>query len=175
MTKMGVVRRSCSVLIDSWGHIGRYRAIFEFFRGPSVCPPHDHHTRTKRTQPEKKFNSGGTHARELDATVTALGSSALLLQVKVPELATGGLDDANLVGPRVVPIQERPSICRLKTTKLVSSDRIQCRIRQREFFQRTGSGGAGQEGQHSALSMSIEIAGNSTHVLQSVVRHCDCG
>lgn len=59
-----------------------------------------------------KFDSGVTHTGELDATVTALGSSTLLLEVKVPELATGGLDDAHLVGPRVVPIGEKSSIYR---------------------------------------------------------------
>lgn len=53
---------------------------------------------------------GSTHTGELDATVTALGSSALLLDVEVPELTAGGLDDADLVGPRVVPIDEIPSI-----------------------------------------------------------------
>ena len=51
----------------------------------------------------EKNSFGSTHTRELDATVTALGSSALLLDVEVPELAAGGLDDADLVGPRVVP------------------------------------------------------------------------
>lgn len=50
---------------------------------------------------------GITHTGELDATVTALGSSTLLLQVKVTELTAGGLDDANLVGPRVVPIERK--------------------------------------------------------------------
>ena len=48
---------------------------------------------------------GSTHTRELDTAVTALGSGTLLLQVKVTELTTGGLDDANLVGPRVVPVE----------------------------------------------------------------------
>ena len=47
---------------------------------------------------------GRTHAWELDAAVTAFGSSALLLDVKVTELAAGCLDDADLVGPRVVPV-----------------------------------------------------------------------
>lgn len=51
-----------------------------------------------------------THTRELDATVTTLGSGTLLLQVKVSQLTTGGLDDANLVGPRVVAIGRKPSI-----------------------------------------------------------------
>lgn len=44
----------------------------------------------------------GTHAGEFDATVTALGSGTLLLQVKVSQLAAGGLDHADLVGDRVV-------------------------------------------------------------------------
>ena len=47
---------------------------------------------------------GSTHTRELDTAVTALGSSTLLLQVKVTELAAGSLDNADLVGPRVVPV-----------------------------------------------------------------------
>jgi hypothetical protein len=51
---------------------------------------------------------GSTHAGELDATVTALGSSALLLDVEVTELAARSLDDADLVGPRVVPVEQKP-------------------------------------------------------------------
>lgn len=51
-----------------------------------------------------------THAWELDAAVTALGGSALLLNVEVPKLAAGGLDDADLVGPRVVPVDRNSSI-----------------------------------------------------------------
>lgn len=62
-------------------------------------------THTTRTTRKSKTLLGGTYTRELDATVTALGSSALLLDVEVPELAAGGLDDADLVGPRVVPVQ----------------------------------------------------------------------
>ena len=62
---------------------------------------------------------GSTHTGELDAAVTALGSSTLLLQVKVTELTAGGLDDANLVGPRVVPIErkEKPSMNRSRSGK----------------------------------------------------------
>lgn len=57
-------------------------------------------------------NSGdsGTHTGELDATVTALRSGTLLLDVLVSQLAAGGLDDANAVGPCVVPVCENPSI-----------------------------------------------------------------
>ena len=70
-----------------------------------------------RTKPHKNWKSlRSTHTGELDAAVTALGGSALLLDVQVPELTTRGLDDANLVGPRVVPMKrENPSICRSKT------------------------------------------------------------
>lgn len=39
-----------------------------------------------------------TYTAELRAAVTALGNGALLLDVKVSESATGGLDDADLVG-----------------------------------------------------------------------------
>lgn len=117
MTVTEAVQRLCSILVDSRGHIDPSKAVFEFFSWPFSVSTHDRHVRTQRTHNPKKFNSGGTHARELDATVTALGSSALLLQVKVPELATGGLDDANLVGPRVVPNQEKPSIWRSKKHK----------------------------------------------------------
>jgi hypothetical protein len=46
---------------------------------------------------------GFTYTRELDAAVTALGRGTLLLDVKVPVLATGGPDNADLVGDRVVP------------------------------------------------------------------------
>ena len=50
---------------------------------------------------------GSTHTGKLDATVTALGGSTLLLDVEVPELTTGGLDDTDLVGPRVVPVRKK--------------------------------------------------------------------
>jgi len=43
-----------------------------------------------------------TYACKLDTTVTALGSGTLLLDVKVTELATGSLDDSDLVGLGVV-------------------------------------------------------------------------
>ena len=60
------------------------------------------HNRMKKKETE--ISLGITHTGELDAAVTALGSSALLLDVEVPELAAGGLDDTDLVGPRVVPV-----------------------------------------------------------------------
>jgi hypothetical protein len=50
---------------------------------------------------------GSTHTRELDTAVTALGSGTLLLDVQVTEVTTGGLDDADTVGPRVVPMSQR--------------------------------------------------------------------
>lgn len=53
---------------------------------------------------------GSTHTRELDTTVTALGSGTLLLDVQVTEVTTGSLDDADTVGPRVVPISHRFAI-----------------------------------------------------------------
>lgn len=46
---------------------------------------------------------GLTYTRELDAAVTALRGGTPLLDVKVPVLATGGPDNADLVGDRVVP------------------------------------------------------------------------
>jgi hypothetical protein len=46
---------------------------------------------------------GLTYTRELDAAVTALGRGTPLLDVKVPVLAAGGPDNADLVGDRVVP------------------------------------------------------------------------
>lgn len=49
---------------------------------------------------------GSTHTRELDTAVSALGSGTLLLDVQVTEVTTGGLDDADTVGPRVVPISQ---------------------------------------------------------------------
>lgn len=55
------------------------------------------------TEPIPK-RGGKTHARELDAAVTALHRGALLLDVKVPELAAGSLDDADLVALGVVPV-----------------------------------------------------------------------
>lgn len=53
---------------------------------------------------------GSTHTRELDTAVTALGSGTLLLDVQVTEVTTGGLDDTDTVGPRVVPISHRYAI-----------------------------------------------------------------
>ena len=53
--------------------------------------------------PWRLLNLGETYTRELDAAVTALGGSTPLLDVKVPVLATGGPDNADLVGDRVVP------------------------------------------------------------------------
>jgi hypothetical protein len=49
---------------------------------------------------------GCTHTRELDAAVTAFGSGTLLLDVQVSKVAARSLDDADPVGPRVVPDQE---------------------------------------------------------------------
>jgi hypothetical protein len=43
-----------------------------------------------------------TYTGKLDTTVTTLGSGTLLLDVKVTELATGSLDDSDLVGLGVV-------------------------------------------------------------------------
>lgn len=47
---------------------------------------------------------GRTHTGELDAAVTALGSGTLLLDVQVSEVAARSLDDADPVGPGVVPV-----------------------------------------------------------------------
>lgn len=76
-------------------------------------------TQNKRLQqkrPETRslldLTKGRTHTRELDATVTALRGSTLLLDVKVSQLAAGSLDDADLVGPRVVPIRRISSVSR---------------------------------------------------------------
>lgn len=44
-----------------------------------------------------------TYTWELDAAVTALWSGTLLLEVKVTELSTWGLNDADLVGGGVIP------------------------------------------------------------------------
>lgn len=64
----------------------------------------------KRTEDHflARISLGSTHAGELDAAVTALGSSTLLLDVEVTELAARSLDDADLVGPRVVPVEQKP-------------------------------------------------------------------
>lgn len=59
---------------------------------------------TESSAHSQGLETGDTHAWQLDAAVTALGSSALLLEVEITELAAGGLDDADLVGPRVVPV-----------------------------------------------------------------------
>lgn len=47
-------------------------------------------------------NSGATYTCELATAVTALWCSALLLDVKVTELTTWGLDDTGQVGLGVV-------------------------------------------------------------------------
>jgi hypothetical protein len=44
-----------------------------------------------------------TYTWELHAAVTAFRRAALLLDVQVSELAAGGLDHTDFVGPRVVP------------------------------------------------------------------------
>lgn len=76
------------------------------FSTPRHSPAHTHtsHTDTDTQHASRRKSLGSTHTRELDATVTTLGSGSLLLDVEVPELAAGGLDDTDLVGPRVVPI-----------------------------------------------------------------------
>jgi hypothetical protein len=66
-----------------------------------------------------------THTRELDAAVTALGSSALLLDVLVAESTAGGLDDADAVGPCVVPVSIHQYRfehirCRLEARRIVA-------------------------------------------------------
>lgn len=91
---------------------------------PTIARPHVRTHTTLNPHNHRKIHSGSTHARELDATVTALGGSALLLQVKVPELAARSLDDANLVGPRVVPIEAEPSICRPKDHLPIHCNRL---------------------------------------------------
>ena len=48
-----------------------------------------------------------TYACKLDTTVTALGSGTLLLDMQVSKISTRGLDDADTVGPRVVPISHK--------------------------------------------------------------------
>lgn len=75
--------------------------------GGRVVHTHSHENLIRRKITTK--STGSTHTGELDAAVTTLGSSALLLDVEVPELAARGLDDANLVGPRVVPVDEKKS------------------------------------------------------------------
>ena len=87
--------------------LSRHHPEFFFWPCPSLG---SHSCRSAHTQyrklPAKNYQRS-THTRELDATVTALGSGTLLLQVKVTELTTRGLDDANLVGPRVVPVERK--------------------------------------------------------------------
>ena len=53
-----------------------------------------------------------TYARELGATVTTLGDSAALLDVKQADLTTGSLDDSGSVGGGVVAAQ---SSCQLRS------------------------------------------------------------
>lgn len=66
-------------------------------RSPSLLDNH-----SKRSFPRIDRVSYGTYTRELDATVTALGGSATLLDVKDTEVAAGGLDQTCPVGRRVV-------------------------------------------------------------------------
>jgi hypothetical protein len=137
-------------------------------------PPHT--TPHKTTHTTIKIRSGSTHTGELDAAVTALGSGTLLLQVKVPELTTRSLDDANLVGPCVVPVKrENSSICRSKTIQSCissilivanidsSEEEALCEMREFFFCQRTGSGGAG--GWKSQSVFSIETISSQARQL----------
>lgn len=73
---------------------------------------------------------GGTHAWKLDAAVTALGSGALLLDVEVSQVTARSLDDADLVGPRVVPARKIASLaCLLKSHNNRSSGhRVDVRV-----------------------------------------------
>jgi hypothetical protein len=47
------------------------------------------------------IESGSTYARELGATVAALGSGTALLDVKQTDITAGGLDNAGAVGTGV--------------------------------------------------------------------------
>lgn len=119
--------------------------------------------------------TGSTHTRELDAAVTALGRSTLLLDVQVAEVTTGGLDDANTVGPRVVP----KSTKREKKSAFVSValTGVQYSVAKTENVRVPSA--------LKALKVSINYFHTSpilrmpkensikTHVLQSIVRHCE--
>lgn len=104
--------------------------------------------------------------------------------MKVPELAARSLDDANLVGPRVVPVEAKPSIFRPKTIwpiHFMRSILVQHRPRRRRGiggwegnFQRTGSGGAAGRKSRLAVALARSRNNDRTHVLQSVVGHFDC-
>jgi len=73
-------------------------------------------------QPQAIPECGGrTHARQLDATVTALHGSTLLLDVEVPKLSTGRLHNADLVGPGVVPAIDPQSALMLLLSLVCSS------------------------------------------------------
>lgn len=115
-------------------HRGRV-FLFSALHSVPLRSPSTHNPTQNHTHDDKKNRSGSTHTGELDATVTALGSGTLLLQVKVPELTTRSLDDANLVGPRVVPRKRgNPSICRSKNhlvMQLVDPDRSEYRFKRR--------------------------------------------
>ena len=59
--------------------------------------------------PASISGAGETYARQLEATVTALGVRPPLLDVKEPGLATGGLDRPGVVRGGVVAAS--PSVC----------------------------------------------------------------
>ena len=169
----------CRVLLQTTPmHLGRFFRCLRSVRrrSPTTHTIHKIHNLDKNS-------SGGTHTGELDATVTALGSGTLLLQVKVPELAAGGLDNANLVRPRVVPIGGA-SICRSSNqgSQPVHCDRIEYHVTRREGIVR-GEGifdsTYGLRRRLKRKPVSIIWSGSiycqsDTHVLQSVVRHFDC-
>lgn len=78
---------------------------------------------------------GLTYTRELDTAVTALGGGTPLLDVKVPVLATGGPDNADLVGDRVVPEHAYVSLQFLSSRAVrgPGNSRFECAFATRAF------------------------------------------
>lgn len=104
------------LLSNSWVGVGR--------EGPSkqsertqiprtpVCPTSLIPPPWKPTPNHELERESLTHPRKADTAVAALGRRTLLLNVKVTEMSTRGLDDADLVAAGVVPVgrNKRPSI-----------------------------------------------------------------
>ena len=130
---------------------------------------------------------GQTYTRELDAAVTALGGGAPLLEVQVPVLTTGGPDNADLVGDRVVPEHDHVSL-QLFTFPLLpsayirrSNVTISCEVSAIDFrIRRSGlrswerlTAGVSSVRTMSAFHSSMESRVGKTYVGESVSRHLD--
>ena len=107
--------------------------------GPShpilVCRvPLIHPSRRKKSSSLSRL----TYAGELGATVTALGDSAALLDVKQTDITTGSLDDSGSVGGGVVAVRQ---ICQFRPfAKCNSSTNLMIPSSSQKELTRCGGG-----------------------------------